>query len=265
MIPILDCNVRIADLHRLARRICAAVLLAAPAAALLAPPPTVATPPAASPTVATPPAAPSPAATPPTASPTVATPPAAPSLAATPPAASPTAATPPTASPHAARGSAHSCIASHDGYLRARVAGAVDADVDWPDRGTLCEGEAKSGAIGVRLSFSRGGASRPNLLFVFGVSGVREGQPAHDAGTNVTLIVQGTSHIYSTRSDTRCRVEELTQRPLAVPHAYRVEARGYCTQPARAVRGDGEVLVSRFDFAGIVNYTLDSEGAAPPR
>jgi hypothetical protein len=149
--------------------------------------------------------------------------------------------------------------------LRARVAGAIDANVDWPDRGTHCEGEAKSGPIGVRLSFRRSGTARPNLLFVFGVSGVREGQPAHDAGTNVTLIVQGTSHIYSTRSDTRCRVEELTQRPLAMPHAYRVEARGYCTQPARAVRGDGEVLVSRFDFAGIVNYAAGSEGVAPPR
>jgi len=208
-----------ADRHRPVRPICAAVLLAASAGAALAP--------SAANVIAAGPPAPSPIAPSPTA--------------------------PPAAAPPATHGST-SCIASHDGYLRARVAGAVDADVDWPDRGTHCEGEAKADPIGVRLSFRRTGKAQPNLLFVFGVSGVREGQPAHDAGTNVTLIVQGTSHVYSTRSDARCRVEELTQRPLAIAHAYRVEARGYCTQPARAVRGDGEVLVSRFDFAGIVNY-----------
>ena len=33
---------------------------------------------------------------------------------------------------------------------------------------------------------------------------------------------------------------------------YRLEGRGYCTQPARALGGDGAVLVSRFDVVAIV-------------
>jgi hypothetical protein len=49
-------------------------------------------------------------------------------------------------------------------------------------------------------------------------------------------------------------VDSLTQRPLAVPGSYRLEARGFCTQPAHAIRGDGDVLVSTFEFAGLVNY-----------
>jgi hypothetical protein len=49
-------------------------------------------------------------------------------------------------------------------------------------------------------------------------------------------------------------VDSLTQRPLKAPGSYRLEARGFCTQPAHAVRGDGAVLVSTFEFAGLVIY-----------
>src|SRR5271156_6135308 len=35
------------------------------------------------------------------------------------------------------------CLTSGDGYLRAHLAGAIEADVDWPNSGTRCEGEPK--------------------------------------------------------------------------------------------------------------------------
>jgi hypothetical protein len=155
---------------------------------------------------------------------------------------------------------AGSCLPSGDGYLRAHLRGAIDADIDWANRGTVCEGEAKSDPAGVRMSFRRlagrgaGGQGQRNLLFVFGVTGVGEGQALRTAGTNLTIMVQGTSRVFGTLGDTRCAIERLTQRRLGDAHSYRVEARGFCTQPAHAVRGDGEVLVSRFDFAGRVNY-----------
>jgi hypothetical protein len=66
--------------------------------------------------------------------------------------------------------------------------------------------------------------------------------------------LQGKSRIFGTLGDTRCTVDSLTQRPLAVAGSYRLEARGFCTQPAHAIRGDGDVLVSTFEFAGLVNY-----------
>jgi hypothetical protein len=177
------------------------------------------------------------------------------------------------------------CLPGGDGYFRARLAGALQADIDWPDAGTDCEGEAHgeiplaaaSGATrdqppkdspaaanvpaGVRLSFRRSVATTPNLLFVFGISGVREGEPLQAAGANLTIIVQGTSRIYSTRGDARCTVDSLTQRALAAAHRYRLEVRGFCTQPAHEVRGSGEILVSRFDFAGSVNFAA---GEAAP-
>ena len=49
---------------------------------------------------------------------------------------------------------------------------------------------------------------------MFGLTGVREGRPAHEVATNLTLIVQGTDRIYGTLGDSRCTVDSLTQRRL---------------------------------------------------
>jgi hypothetical protein len=145
---------------------------------------------------------------------------------------------------------------SGDGYLHARLAGAIETTVDWPNSGTHCEGEPRDKPPGVRLSFRRVHGGKTDLLFVFGVTGVREGKPSHEVGVNLTIIVQGTSHIFGTLGDSRCTVDSLTQRRLDKPGLYRVEARGFCTQPAHAVRGEGAVLVSTFEFAGPVTYDL---------
>jgi len=150
------------------------------------------------------------------------------------------------------------CLTSGDGYLRAKIAGAVEANIDWPNSGTRCEGESRDKPPGVRLSFQRAAGSKPNLLLVFGLSGVTQGQSAHEVKANLTVIVQGTSRIYGTLGDSRCTVDSLSQRPLNAAGAYRIEARGFCTQPAHAVRGKGDVLVSTFEFAGLVNFTTET-------
>ncbi|HEY0749340.1 MAG TPA: hypothetical protein VGD63_21750 [Steroidobacteraceae bacterium] len=146
------------------------------------------------------------------------------------------------------------CLASGDGYLRATMAGAVEAHIDWPNSGTRCQGESREKPPGVRLSFERAAGGAPNLLLVFGLTGVQEGKPAREVKANLTVIVQGTSRIFGTMGDSRCTVDSLTQRPLASAGSYRLEARGFCTQPAHAVRGKGDVLVSTFEFAGPVTF-----------
>jgi hypothetical protein len=153
---------------------------------------------------------------------------------------------------------APACLASGDGYLRAKLGGAVDAHLDWPNSGTLCEGESRDKPPGVRLSFQRAAGTAPNLLLVFGLTGVKQGESAREIKANLTVIVQGTSRIYGTLGDSRCTVDSLSQRPLGNAGVYRIEARGFCTQPAHAVRGKGDVLVSTFEFAGPVNFTRET-------
>jgi hypothetical protein len=169
-------------------------------------------------------------------------------------------AVPPAASPGApVKNTAVACLESGDGYLRAKIAGAVDAHIDWPNSGTRCEGEFRENPPGVRLSFQRAAGAKPNLLLVFGLTGVKEGLSAREVKANLTVIVQGTSRIFGTLGDSRCTVDSLNQRPLAAARSYRIEARGFCTQPAHAVRGKGDVLVSTFEFAGPVNFNFNTE------
>jgi len=158
-----------------------------------------------------------------------------------------------------------SCLPTGDGYLRADLKGAIEARLDWPNSGTHCDGEPKSKPAGVRLSFQRVPGGTLDLLFVFGLTGVREGRPAREVGANLTLIVQGTDRIFGTLGDSRCTVDSLKQRRLPQARSFRVEARGFCTQPAHAVRGDGAVLVSTFEFAGLVRYDSDTDVAKPAR
>jgi hypothetical protein len=71
-------------------------------------------------------------------------------------------------------------------------------------------------------------------------------------------VREGTGEFFATQGDGKCAFDEVRQGPLdAAAHTFRLEARGYCTQPARAVGADGgAVLFSRFDVTAIV--------AAPP-
>jgi hypothetical protein len=151
------------------------------------------------------------------------------------------------------------CLTSGDGYLRARLAGAIDATIDWPNSGTRCQGESKREPLGVRMSFQRDPGGSPDLLFVFGLTGVRAGEAARELRVNLTVIVQGTNRVYATLGDSRCTVDSLTQRPTGAPRSFRIEARGFCTQPAHALRSSGAVLVSTFEFAGVVNYADDQD------
>jgi hypothetical protein len=64
--------------------------------------------------------------------------------------------------------------------------------------------------------------------------------------------------------DSRCTVDALTQRPLPTLGSYRLEARGFCTQPAHAVRGRDALLVSTFEFAGLVNFHPPEDTAVQP-
>jgi hypothetical protein len=132
------------------------------------------------------------------------------------------------------------------------MADAVDANLDWPNSGTRCEGESRDKPPGVRLSFQRAAGSKPNLLLVFGLSGVTQGQSAHAVKASLTLIVQGISRIYGSLGDSHCTVDSLSQRPLNVAGAYRIEARGFCTLPAHAVRGKGDVFQRRGNASGLI-------------
>jgi hypothetical protein len=112
----------------------------------------------------------------------------------------------------------------------------------------------------VRLRFSHLlGKGGQRLVLLFGIPGLKEGIDSRELPVNLTLIREGAGEFYGTRGDDKCMIDRLRQEAVAgIPlrnRRYRVIASGFCTQPARAIAGEGSVFVTRFDFAGRIDYS----------
>jgi hypothetical protein len=163
------------------------------------------------------------------------------------------------AEPQKPKASPSQCLPSGDGYLKARVSGAIVAELDWKNEGLECVGAVRPTDGGIRMRFSQTGSpDQGTIVLVFGIAQLAEGAEARTVPVNLTVIREGKGEFYSTQGDDKCMLDEVRQTPLVgIPfksRSYRIVARGYCTEPARAVRGQGVVLLSRFDFAGRVDF-----------
>ena len=150
---------------------------------------------------------------------------------------------------------AHGCLPTGNGYLRARMRGALDLDIDWSNAEIECDGGPRPDGSGVRLSFAgppHGDGRRMRL--VFGVGSVREGRAGHDLPTNLTVIFEGEERLFATRGADHCTVDELRQERVGAlggpKRSWRIIARGFCIAPASTLNGDARILINRFDFAG---------------
>jgi hypothetical protein len=158
------------------------------------------------------------------------------------------------------------CLPTGNGYLRAKLNGAIAAELNWDNAHLECAGSVRPNDEGVRLRFSHiEPAGTPALVLLFGISGLHEGEAAKALAVNVTIMREGSGEFYSTQGDNKCTIDEIHQQLLSgAPlrkRSYRVEARGFCTQPARALNGNGSVLITRFDFAGRVEFEADGAAA----
>jgi hypothetical protein len=146
------------------------------------------------------------------------------------------------------------CLPTGNGYLKARIRGALNLDINWRNAQLECDGGPRPDGSGIRMSFL--GPKRPDgrrLRMVFGVGEAREGRSGHTLPTNLTVIVEGGQRLYTTRGEDHCTVDALNQQRLrapGTPRKYRVVARGFCTAPATTLNNAERILVSSFDFAG---------------
>lgn len=149
------------------------------------------------------------------------------------------------------------CLPEQDGFLAMRLRGSIEDDVRWTEPALSCTGMSRPGGRGFRLRFAveRGGGE---LAVVFAAPELGIGAAGRGVPVNVTLLDGAGERIYGTQGDSRCVFDEVEQQPIADPNlpprSYRVTARGFCVAPARALDGEGSVLLTRFDFAGRVTY-----------
>lgn len=181
----------------------------------------------------------------------------------------PTTSVAPTTTDIATASVAPNCLPSHDGYLRLRMRGASNMDIDWHDADMQCEGGPRPGQQGLRLTFlGPGQHGERNLRFVFGIAASPGARSAHNVPTNVTVIFEGEHKLFSTAGDGKCTIDEFSEERLpGTPDAHlrRLSARGFCTAPATAVAGRSGLLLSRFDFAGLLLDEDDADESIPAR
>src|SRR5665213_1048766 len=104
-----------------------------------------------------------------------------------------------------ARSGLTSCLPAQDGYLRARLRGASNLDIDWHGDQLRCDGDPRPDNRGIRLTFA--GLAQPGnhpLRFVFGIDAAPVAGIAHNLATNVTVIFEGERKLYSTRGAGNC-------------------------------------------------------------
>jgi hypothetical protein len=149
------------------------------------------------------------------------------------------------------------CLGDGTGYVRARIRGTVNVDLNWKDAQLTCAGEARPDDSGLRMSFAGPGPDGKTMRLVFGIGAAHEGASGRELPTNLTVLLDG-GRIFATRGDDKCTMDALAQHQLPARNglrAWRIEARGFCFQPASALTGTGRVLISRFDFAGRAEFS----------
>jgi hypothetical protein len=151
------------------------------------------------------------------------------------------------------------CLASGDGYLRARIRGALVLDVSLRNSELECDGGPRPDGSGIRVSFA--GPARSDgrrLRMVFGVAKAAEGELGRELPTNLTVIFEGEQRMFATRGDDKCTVDEFKQERLGTPGGhtrnYRVIARGFCIAPVKALNSEQTIVVNSFDFAGHIRF-----------
>jgi len=146
------------------------------------------------------------------------------------------------------------CLPTGDGYLRVRMRGEHDVDLDWHDADMQCDGGLRpADRGGMRVTFI-GNLRRdgPAIRLIFGISAAADASTARNVPANVTVIFENEQKLYSTAGEGKCMIDELSLQSAAEAHGSwrRLVARGFCTEPVRTLTGNEAVELQRFDFAG---------------
>lgn len=161
------------------------------------------------------------------------------------------------------------CLAAGDGKFEAAIRGAFDADIRWTDAQMECDGGLRPDGQGMRvtvlgpLAGAQPDSAPRQLRFIIGMD-LRDAAagPAQVLPTNLTVIIEGESQLYSTMGDDKCAVEGLQREPLSAG-LEKVSGRGYCLGQASDLSGEKRLLVDTFSFTSLVRIDADIATPAP--
>src|SRR5437016_11393875 len=111
----------------------------------------------------------------------------------------------PAGPPPAAPAVSHGCLPTGNGYLRARIRGALNLDINWRNADIECDGGLRPDGSALRMSFAgppHGDGRR--LRLVFGVPPANEGRAGPPLPTNLTGTFEGEGQLSASGGDEHC-------------------------------------------------------------
>jgi hypothetical protein len=149
------------------------------------------------------------------------------------------------------------CIPGGGGRLQLAVSGDFDAELDWRNAGTRCDGGPRPAGDALRLMFNR---DDEGLLIVIGITGLARGATGSGLLANVTVVRQGLGLFYGTLGADACIVD--VEGNVAEPgfaDAYRVSGHGRCAAAIEAIGREGEIRIAPFSFTGLAYWPDEDE------
>jgi hypothetical protein len=143
---------------------------------------------------------------------------------------------------------------SKESFLRARLSGALTADVDWPNASLRCESMRRPDDRGVRLRLS-GEVRGEHLAFIIALPDLGAGETGASFDSVVTITVEGSARFFSTPSLGTCWADIETNMPLADPGGSHIVAgKVDCVGPLGEFNGDAYVDLRDLQFSGVGDW-----------
>ncbi len=140
------------------------------------------------------------------------------------------------------------------GYLSASLAGALTAEVDWPDAALRCESMRRPDDRGVRLRLS-GEVRGERLAFIIAMPGLGAGETGAGFDSVVTITVEGSARFFSTPKLGSCWADIDTNRPIVDAGGSHVVAGTLdCVGPLGEFNGDAYVDLRDVRFSGVGDW-----------
>jgi hypothetical protein len=150
------------------------------------------------------------------------------------------------------------CTLLEDGFLRGRLYGALEAEIDWAGRALRCDGMLRPDGGGMRLLFSAGDP-RIGLLFVLGIDSEPDGALGRELKLNLTIIDENRDRFFNSGIGERCwaRLDKVQLLGRAGRREYGIAGEFYCAGALAAVNGPGSLTPADFQFSG--RLSIDDE------
>ena len=140
------------------------------------------------------------------------------------------------------------------GYLRARLSGALSAELDWPDTALRCESMRRPDDRGVRMRFA-GNVGNERLTIIIAIPELGAGDTGAEFDSVVTITVDGSGRFFSTPNLGACWTDIEENSAIGRDDVRHIVAGSLtCVGPLGEFNGDAYVDVRDLTFSGIADW-----------